>query len=146
MQADNEPFVMPSGEEMNLRVAKLVRQTRANSLTFETTPREMSLLNLQPFDPEPARQLAARHEALPEPYECRFDDWIDLTIDRGVFCPTLTKVTPFLYKVVDFKPGERMLDAFAGSGLFGVVAGLLGQTAVSFDTSPAAVACAQKKY
>jgi methylase of polypeptide subunit release factors len=37
-----------------------------------------------------------------------------------------------------------MLDAFSGSGVISIGAALLGQTAVSFDTSPAAVACAQK--
>ena len=129
-------------EEEALRgAAQLYRSTRARTGT--EMPKLDHLLELQTYDPEPARQLAAKHEALQYPYICEFGG-ATLTIDEGVFVPTLTKVSSFLLRNVDFKPGETVLDAFAGSGAFGVIAALRGSEAVSFDNSEAAASCAQK--
>jgi methylase of polypeptide subunit release factors len=68
----------------------------------------------------------------------------DLEIAEGVFCPTLTNVSPFLLEHIDIRPNDRMLDAFAGSGAFGIHAALFGATVVSFDIDPMAVTCATK--
>lgn len=106
-------------------------------------PQLNELLKLLPYDPEPARSLIEKNEALPDPYECRFGN-AELEIDRGVFSPTLTNVSPFLLKNVVVRPGERVLDAFAGSGAFAINAALDGGKAVAFDISTLAVACAEK--
>lgn len=95
------------------------------------------------FDPFPAKALLAKHQSLTYPYECTFGD-ANLEIDRGVFCPTLTNASPFLLKSVDFKPGENVLDAFAGSRAFGIHAALSGASVVAFDSSAAAIACIEK--
>jgi methylase of polypeptide subunit release factors len=88
----------------------------------------------------PAELLLARHAALNYPFQCDFGK-AHLEIGKGVFCPTLTNVSPFLLEVVDFQPGELVLDAFAGSGAFGVNAALHGaRQVVAFDTSPVAIA------
>lgn len=125
----------------DLRVADLYRRARAR--TDVEIPELNGFLAMQPYDQGAARALLAKHEALEYPYHCRFGV-AELEIDEGVFCPTLTNASPFLYKSVDFKPGERVLDAFAGSGAFGVNAALRGAEVVSFDVSPEAVACAAK--
>ena len=92
---------------------------------------------------KPAQALIERHD-IEYPYTCTFGD-AQLTIDEGVFCPTFTKVSPLLLRAVDFKPGERVLDAFAGSGAFGVNAALHGAaTVVSVDISERAVDCIEK--
>jgi methylase of polypeptide subunit release factors len=65
-------------------------------------------------------------------------------IDEGVFCPTLTNASALLLQLIDFKPSERVLDAFAGSGAFGINAALHGADVIAFDISPIAVACAEK--
>jgi methylase of polypeptide subunit release factors len=111
--------------------------------TGTESPRLDELLKLLPYDPEPARLLIEKNEALPNPYGCRFGD-AELETDRGVFSPTLTNVSPFLFKNVVVRPGERVLDAFAGSGAFAINAALGGAKAVAYDISPAAVACAKK--
>jgi methylase of polypeptide subunit release factors len=90
-----------------------------------------------------AELLLARHAALHYPFQCEFGK-AHLEIDEGVFCPTLTKVSPFLLEVVDFRPGDLVLDAFAGSGAFGVNAAIYGaRQVVAFDTSPVAAANAR---
>ncbi len=101
------------------------------------------LLELQSLDPDPAQALLERYEGMEYPLACTFGD-ARLEIDEGVFAPTLTSASPFLLEHVDFKSGERMLDAFAGSGAFGIHAALQGATVMGFDVSPGAVACAQK--
>ena len=95
------------------------------------------------YDDAPAHTLLAKHAALSYPYTCKFGEAV-LEIDEGVFCPTLTHASPLLLSAVDFRPAERMLDAFAGSGAFGINAALRGAQAVLFDTSPLAVQCASR--
>jgi methylase of polypeptide subunit release factors len=91
----------------------------------------------------PAQELFDRH-SVEYPYSCTFGG-AQLVVDEGVFCPTFTKVSPLLLGAVDFKPGDRVLDAFAGSGAFGVNAALRGATeVVSIDTSKKAIDCVQK--
>lgn len=93
---------------------------------------------------EPARLLLERHTQVSYPFSCEFG-LAHLQIDEGVFCPTLTKVSPFLLDAVDFRAGESMLDAFAGSGAFGINAALHGaHHVVSFDTSEIAVTNARR--
>jgi methylase of polypeptide subunit release factors len=137
----------PRGSELeaiqeSLAVAALHR--RARMLKGVEIPSLKHYLERQPYDPAPARTLLARHEALTYPFICDFGD-VDLEIDEGVFCPTLTSASPFLLRHVDFRRGERVLDAFAGSGAFGVWAALQrGDDVVSFDSSWRAVTCARK--
>lgn len=95
------------------------------------------------YDPTPAANLIRRHEALVHPYECEFGG-ARLAIDRGVFCPVLTRTSRILLEAVDFRPGERVLDAFCGSGAFGIVAGLRGASAILVDRSKLAIGCAQR--
>jgi methylase of polypeptide subunit release factors len=128
-------------EERDLGIAELYRAARFR--TGVSNARLEPFLELQPYDPEPARRLVDKHEALEYPYECAFGA-AQLAIDRGVFCPTLTNVSPFLLKQVDFRSGEKVLDAFTGSGAFAVNAALHGAQAVAYDISPQAVACTQK--
>jgi methylase of polypeptide subunit release factors len=131
-----------SPEEADLRVADLYRRARA--LSGVDIPKLDPYLTLLPYDSEPAKALVAKHEQLRYPYQCDFGI-ADLEVDEGVFCPTLTNASPFLFEHVNFKPGERVLDAFAGSGAFGVNAALLGaETVVSFDISAEAIACTRK--
>jgi len=106
-------------------------------------PRLDHLLKLLPYNTEPARSLVEKHEALPDPYECRFGN-AKLDIDRGVFCPALTNVSPFLLENIVVRPGEKVLDAFTGSGAFAINAALRGGTAVAYDISPLAINCAEK--
>lgn len=100
-------------------------------------------LRHQPFDPMPARELLARYDNSNYPLTCTFGKAL-LEVDEGVFSPVLTSASPFLLEAVDFKPDERMLDAFAGSGAFAVNAALNGASAVTFDVSEAATKCAAK--
>jgi methylase of polypeptide subunit release factors len=94
------------------------------------------------YDRVPAQALVARHAALTFPFQCEFGG-ATLDIEEGVFCPTLTNASPLLLEAVDFRPGERVLDAFAGSGAFGIVAARNGaRQVVAFDISPTAVRCA----
>jgi release factor glutamine methyltransferase len=93
------------------------------------------------YDAAPARALVERHDNVQYPYECEFGGAL-LRIDKGVFCPTLTKTSPVLLDSIDFRPGERVLDVFSGSGAFGVVAALRGSSVVTVDLSPDAVRCA----
>lgn len=95
------------------------------------------------YDDRPAAALLRRHEELTYPHVVGFGG-ATLTIDEGVFCPTLTRTSPFLLTVVEVLPGERVLDVFAGSGAFGVVAALRGADVVAVDVSPAAVGCARR--
>jgi len=92
------------------------------------------------YDTAPARALVERHDSVRYPYECEFGGAL-LRIAKGVFCPTLTKTSPVLLDSIDFRPGERVLDVFSGSGAFGVVAALRGSDVVTIDLSPAAVQC-----
>jgi methylase of polypeptide subunit release factors len=141
------PVEVPASVEADLRVAQLYRQARATAQDRGVDfyiPAHEQLLTKQPYDPEPARKLVERHRQLTYPYTCEFGV-AELEIDEGVFCPTLTNASPFLLKCIDVIPGERVLDAFAGSGAFGVHAALSGaERVVSFDTSSAAVGCTQK--
>jgi len=94
------------------------------------------------FDPAPAAALVQRHRAIEYPFFFKFGE-AELRVERDVFCPIMTKTSPFLLDTIDFRPGERMLDVFSGCGAFGVVAALHGATVVSIDRSEAAVACAR---
>jgi len=87
----------------------------------------------------PVQALLKKHD-IPYPYECTFG-LAHLTIDKGIFCPTFTNASPLLLSVIDFRSDERVLDAFAGSGAFGVNAALHGATVVAFDNSKSAVNC-----
>jgi methylase of polypeptide subunit release factors len=133
--------VEQTNEELQQGAAELYRQARMNFGVQH--PRLDALLAIQPYNPEPAEILLARHEALEYPYACEFGQ-AELTIDRGVFCPTLTEVSPFLLEHTVFKPGQRVLDAFTGSGAFAVNAALMGCEVVGFDKSEEAVACARR--
>ncbi len=94
------------------------------------------------FDPEPARRLIAKHEALTYPYRCTFGG-ARLVIEQTVFCPTLTNASPLLLRGMYYRPGERVLDVFSGSGAFGIIAAMKGaQNVVTVDISDSAVACA----
>ncbi len=95
------------------------------------------------YDLNPAQQLIARHRAVTYPYACSFG-LAQLEIDEGVFCPTLTNVSPLLLHSVEFRPGQHVLDAFAGSGAFGINAALAGSTVVAVDVDPVAAACVRK--
>lgn len=96
---------------------------------------------LTELDTQPADALFARHD-VQYPYECTFGK-ASLSIDEGVFCPTFTKASPLLLSAIDFRPGEHVLDAFSGSGAFGVNAALHGDQVVAFDKSERAVKCAR---
>lgn len=87
----------------------------------------------------PVQALLKRHD-IPYPYECTFG-LAHLSIDKGVFCPTFTNASPLLLRAIDFRPGERVLDAFTGSGAFGVNAALHRAIVVAFDNSKSAVDC-----
>jgi methylase of polypeptide subunit release factors len=93
------------------------------------------------YDPGPAAQLIARHRMPRYPYICQFGNAV-LEIGQGVFCPTLSHASPLLLKSVAFQPGQRVLDAFAGSAAIGINAALQGAKVVSVDISAAAAACA----
>lgn len=95
------------------------------------------------FDPEPARRLIAKHDALTYPYRCTFGG-AKLIIQETVFCPTLTNASPLLLRGTYYRPGERVLDMFSGSGAFGIIAAMKGaQNVVTVDISDSAVACAE---
>ena len=94
----------------------------------------------------PAEALRAKHAELSYPYHCTFGG-AELEIDEGVFCPTLTSASPFLLEAINKDmggPGDRVLDAFAGSGAFGVIAARHGAEVVTVDTSLGAVICTAK--
>ena len=93
------------------------------------------------YDPDPALRLTRRHESVEYPFACVFGE-ADLLIEQGVFCPTLTRTSPFLLRNIDVRVGDRMLDLFSGSGAFGVVGALRGAHVVTVDASPLATACA----
>jgi methylase of polypeptide subunit release factors len=95
------------------------------------------------YDIEPAHRLIERHQKLSYPYFCTFGQ-ANLEIDEGVFCPELTQTSPWLLELLTFRPAQRVLDVFAGSGAFGINAALHGARAILVDTSPAACACASK--
>src|SRR5437868_3453098 len=88
----------------------------------------------------PTEALIARHAAVQYPYGCVFGE-AQLIIEEGVFCPTFTNVSPLLLRSVQFSPGQRVLDMFAGCGAFGIVAALRGARVVTIDISADAVAC-----
>lgn len=97
-----------------------------------------------PYDNGPARALIAKHEALGYPFECQFGR-SRLVVDKGVFCPTLTNASPLLLEAIDFRPHERVLDVFAGTGAFGINAALSGADhVVTVDIASAAVASTLK--
>jgi methylase of polypeptide subunit release factors len=98
---------------------------------------------LSAYDAAPAEQLIQKHQQLNYPYSCTFGPAV-LTILDGVFCPTLTHVSQLLLEHVSFQAEECVLDMFAGSGAFGIIAALQGARAVTVDNSPVAVACARE--
>ncbi len=98
---------------------------------------------LAAVDKSPVATLLERHH-VQYPYACTFGE-ARLIIDEGVFCPTFTNVSPFLLGNIPLGPDQRVLDAFSGSGAFGINAALHGaKEVVAFDISARAVACAKK--
>jgi methylase of polypeptide subunit release factors len=95
------------------------------------------------YDIEPAQRLIERHRKLSYPYFCTFGQ-AKLEVDEGVFCPQLTQTSPWLLELLTFRPGQRVLDVFSGSGAFGINAALYGARAILVDTSPRACACASR--
>lgn len=95
------------------------------------------------YDPNPANALLEKHRGLNNPFRVTFGGAI-LEIDKDVFCPTFTKASPLLLQTVQFGPGQRVLDMFAGSGAFAISAALRGSLSVAVDVSPLAVRCARK--
>ena len=94
------------------------------------------------YNPNPARHLIAAHTDLEYPYLTSFGE-AHLQIDSGVFCPTLTNTSKLLLEAVEFLPGERVLDVFAGSGALGINASLHGASCVVMvDIDSSAVRCA----
>jgi len=89
----------------------------------------------------PVQALLRRHD-IPYPYECTFGLAL-LAIDKGVFCPIFTNASPLLLRAIDFRSREHVLDAFAGSGAFGINAALHGASVVAFDNSKSAIDCAR---
>lgn len=128
-------------EAQCLAIAALYRAARYR--TGVEIPQLEKYLKYEPYDPEPARRLVEKHKALPNPYICSFGS-SELQINPGVFCPTLTNVSPFLLQHVDFRKNERVLDAFTGSGAFAINAALKGSDVVAYDASPDAVTCARQ--
>ena len=123
-------------------VRSFYRQTRAR--TGIEIPQLEHLLAAEPLDTRPAAALAERHATLSYPHDCNFGG-LTLEIDEGVFSPDQTTASPFLLDTVRFKKGERVLDAFAGSGAFGVYAATKhAASVVAFDTSDKAATCAVK--
>jgi methylase of polypeptide subunit release factors len=95
------------------------------------------------YDARPYKDLLERHSNLKYPYTCEFGG-ARLRIVEGVFCPTLTNTSPLLLENIDFRPGERVLDLFSGSGVFGIIAALAGSVVTTVDKSPIAVQCAKE--
>lgn len=90
------------------------------------------------IDSKPAQRLIEKHKQLEYPYQCTFGG-ADLIIEEGVFCPTLTNASSLLLKAIDFLPNEKVLDVFAGSGAFGIIAAMHGSEVVTVDTFDKAV-------
>ena len=83
------------------------------------------------LDREPAQRLLERHLALSYPMVVSLGG-VTISVDEGVFCPTLTNTSPFLLEHVPFLgPGGRVADLFSGSGLFAVVAAVRGASVVA---------------
>jgi methylase of polypeptide subunit release factors len=92
------------------------------------------------YDPEPAQTLLDKHLNALCPRRSSFG-LANLVINRDVFDPTLTNVSPLLLEAVKFTRGEHVLDAFSGSGAFSVNAALHGSTAVAIDIASEAIDC-----
>jgi methylase of polypeptide subunit release factors len=126
-----------------MRRMSSVRDGEVNANFTASVPNsDRSAARLQPgsYDLGPARELLARHHQLQYPYICQFGSAV-LEIGEGVFCPTLTKVSPLLLNAITFRREGRVLDVFSGSGAFGINAALQGADVVTVDISEAAVAC-----
>ncbi len=130
-----------SQEEEDLRVASLYRDARA--ISGLVIPVLEKYLTLQPYDPESAHDLLRKYEDQAYPLTCQFGR-AKLEIDEGVFSPSFTSASPFLFREINFGHSGRMLDAFAGSGAFGINAAMYGLDAVAYDISPEAVDCIKK--
>lgn len=102
-----------------------------------------SLEKYLPICQLPVIALEEKHKQLQYPYHCTFGG-AKLTIDKGVFCPTLTNVSPLLLDAIDFRVKERVLDVFAGSGAFGIIAAMKGSDIVTVDKFDRAVSCTLK--
>ncbi|MFD3403441.1 50S ribosomal protein L11 methyltransferase [Kribbella sp. NPDC058693] len=95
------------------------------------------------YNIEPAAILIDKHRSLTYPHQTRFGS-AALEITDGVFCPTLTRVSPLLRDAIKYVEGGTVLDAFTGSGAFAIDAALNGAARVlGFDFDPLAVACAR---
>ena len=96
------------------------------------------------YDTGPVELLLRRHRDLRYPYRCVFGEAL-LDIDEGVFCPTLTRVSPLLLRSLKIERGQRVLDVFSGSGAFAIIAALRRAShVVAIDMSPRANRCALK--
>ncbi|WP_328524068.1 methyltransferase [Kribbella sp. NBC_00359] len=96
------------------------------------------------YDAGPAQALIDKHDALSYPFQTTFG-LADLVIAEGVFCPTLTRVSPLLQREVEYRSHERVLDAFTGSGAFAIEAALHGSSdVVAFDNELVSVRCARQ--
>jgi methylase of polypeptide subunit release factors len=84
-----------------------------------------------------------RHRKVRYPYHCTFGK-AELQIDEDVFCPSFTQTSSLLLESIEFRPGQRVLDVFAGSGALAINAALAGASTVAVDVSAAAVACARR--
>lgn len=114
--------------------------TRISSLEPVVERVNRRRLTIAGLDLNPVQALLERHD-VQYPYNCVFGE-AQLTIDEGVFCPNFTRVSSLLLRAVDFREGERVLDAFAGSGAFGINAALRGAAqVVSVDVSEKAIDC-----
>lgn len=134
--------------ESDERVASLYRQVLDRTGTpihvFDDVLERVAIRQqaLAELNKNPADNLLARHD-IRYPYKCKFGSAV-LNIEAGVFCPTFTKASPLLLSAVDFRSGEQVLDAFSGSGAFGVSAAMHGARVVAFDKSERAVSCARQ--
>jgi methylase of polypeptide subunit release factors len=154
---DEDPSIETRAELLS--AAAFYRRARAR--TGRVIPELEYLLKEQPYDPGPARALLDKYKDREYPYVSWFRGkpfWIE----EGVFDPSLTRVSAFLanpsLRVLGMypqwwsdtltvfdraAPGLRVLDAFSGCGVLGVLAALRGSRVVAFDASPQAVACAK---
>jgi methylase of polypeptide subunit release factors len=96
------------------------------------------------FDAGPAQALIDKHRTISYPFQTTFGI-ADLVVADGVFCPTLTRVSPLLQREIEYRPHERVLDAFTGSGAFAIEAALHDASGVvAFDNDIVSARCARQ--
>lgn len=92
------------------------------------------------FNTQPVEALLQRHTAHTEPYFVDFMGF-QFLIHPEVFNPTYTKVSGFLARNVEVKPGQTVLEMFCGSGAVGLSAIDNAEKLVGVDISPKAIQC-----